>query len=48
MAQTLLPGGGGGYQLWAELGLAHQLPGRPAEGCAPHEPFDKLSFIVLI
>ena len=27
-----------------DVGLAHQLPGKPAEGHVPHHPFDKLSW----
>ena len=27
-----------------DIRLAHPLPGKPAEGHAPHSPFDKLSW----
>ena len=41
--QSLLLGAGGSLAVTGEIGLtlAHRLPGKPAEGQAPHRPSDK-------
>ena len=45
MAVVFVTGGEEGYQLEEiDILLAHWLPRKPAEGHAPHCPFDKLSW----